>query len=448
MSIKLREYQEECVEIIHDHFKENDRQLIQIPTGGGKTFIFLSYISKYIEKSLIIVPSRELLEQIYESSKHFLPKNSIYARKSSRWRQADHYLLTAQSLNFETTLDKILQNKFDVIIIDEAHRAQSSTYRKFIDEYIDKYPGTKILGLTATPERYDAKNLLEIFHKLTFSRSIYDMINQGHLCDMESYRIKTGQKFNTRKITGEDFSPLVLKELDNDSRNAIILKTFFDMCKDKKTIIFCVSVENAILLAKHFNASGISCEAIYGTLSYSERKLILQRYKSGMTQVITNCQLLTEGFDEPSIEAIIIARPTKSKTLYCQMIGRGLRKYPKKEVCYLHELTDNVHRICTFSTAANPEYLLESDYRNGIRLTELNKELQSIDIENIETVIEKISLFDESNYLNDHEASAQQIKKLESQNISYFHPITMLEAGFLIWKKKLEVKYGIDSKTR
>jgi len=136
MKVKLRSYQEDCVKIIHNHFKTNNKQLIQIPTGGGKTYIFLSYMARYTQRTLVIVPSRELLEQIEDSSLNFLPKGSIYARKKSRWVYTDHVVLTAQSLNYEASMSYIMDQSFDTVIIDEAHHAQAETYTKFLSTYL------------------------------------------------------------------------------------------------------------------------------------------------------------------------------------------------------------------------------------------------------------------------------------------------------------------------
>ncbi len=440
--VKLRDYQNQCIQVIEDSFENSNRQLVQIPTGGGKTFIFLAYLERNSQRSLTIIPSRELMEQIEENSKHFLEEKSVYARKNSIWKKANHYIVTAQSLNYESTTDYLFDTEFDTIIVDEAHRSQAPTYKNFLEKYMQVNPGVKILGMTATPERNDKKPLLELFDKITFNKTIHGMILEGHLCDVESFRIKTGQKFNTRKLQGGDFSPIALRDLDNDTRNNLIIKVFKENCIHKKTIIFCVSVNQAKKLAETFKSEGICCEAIYGDMSYKERQLILQRFKSGITQVVTNCQLLTEGFDEPSIEAMIIARPTKSKTLYCQMIGRGLRKFPGKKVCSLYELTDNVHNICTFTTAADPHFQFEFEYKNGQKLTELRKNLDKISILDMETVIEKITLFSNNNqYLNNIEALSTQIDEIKKRKIPFFSPITAYEAGFLIWKDKLKEKF-------
>jgi superfamily II DNA or RNA helicase len=438
--LKLRNYQEECVLKIKDHFNKNNRQLIQIPTGGGKTFIFLSYISQYVKSSLIVVPSRELLEQVEESSVDFI--DNVYARKGNTWKDADHYIVTAASLNFDTTIEYLISKNLDLIVIDEAHHSQSHSYKAFIKRFSKACPDIKILGVTATPERHDQKSLLEIFGKLTYEKNVAELIQEGHLCDAECFRIKTGQKFENRKLSSGDFMPISLKELDNPSRNALVTKCYLENCINKKTIVFCVSVIHAQSLAKTFQDLGYKAKSIHGGLEYPVRKAILKEFKDGTIDIITNCQLLTEGFDESSIEAMIIARPTKSKPLYCQMIGRGLRNHPGKTICSIYELTDNVHNICTFNVFGKQDLDLFRDYENGITLTRLTKTLVSLDVDNLETEIEEVSIFDfEKPYIEQLEATSAQLAELDRLNIIYFNPIRYLEAGFLLWKNRLRSKY-------
>jgi len=331
----------------------------------------------------------------------------------------------------------------DIIVIDEAHRAQSNTYRNFINRYLKRHPNVKICGFTATPERTDRKSLLEIFEKLTFSRTIYDLIKAGHLCDMVSYRIKTGHKFNDRRLSSGDFSPIAIKELNNQSRNTLILDTFNKNCIKKKTLVFCVNIDHARCLAEYFNKNGITADAIYGNMPLSKRKEIIKDFRSGKTRVLFNCQLLTEGFDEPSIEALIIARPTKSKSLYCQMIGRGLRNYTGKKHCYLYELTDNSHSICTFTTSLEQDQKFSYEYEDGISLTRLRETFEGIDLSQFTIFKEKISIFSTQNmYLAGKNASENQLLQLRKNKIYHQEPISFLEAAFLIWKHKLMGKYG------
>ena len=440
--MELRDYQLECIQTMHSHFQDNDRQIVQMPTGAGKTITFLKYLSLYSKRSLILVPTRELLEQVDESALHFFHKSEVFAKYDSNIVFKKVNIMTAASVSYESITEKLLEAKFDTIIIDEAHRAQSDTYKNFIGSYKQRHPKVKICGFTATPERSDKLPLLEIFDKLTFSRTIYDLINLGHLCDMVSYRIKTGQKFETRRLSAGDFSPICLKILDNDTRNNIILKTYKDNCVNKKTLVFCLSINHALKLEHYFAEHGIAARAIYGAMPKGHRKQIIKDFKSGKIMVLFNCQLLTEGFDEPSIDAIMITRPTKSKSLYCQMIGRGLRNSPGKKFCYLYELTENVHNISTFNVACELDDLPTFEYEDGIRLTQLKETFEGMSLKDFSLIKEKIIIFDKkAECLFSNTATQHQIELLKKLNIPYMNPISIYEAGYLLWKHRLKAKY-------
>lgn len=442
----MRNYQSECIETIKENFKNKDRQLIQLPTGSGKTWVFCKYLKENSKSALLICPSIDIKYQILETLKLF-NISSI----SDKLDYKNYNVITACCLGRDKNMQFIKEKKYDHIIIDEAHHAQSNSYIKLL-ENID-YP-CKVLGLTATPERLDKKCLLDIFYQITYKKNICDMIEEGYLSDICSYRIKTGQIISKR---GQEFRQIELRKLDNEDRNSIIVKTIIENCKNKKTLVFCLNIEHsekiAYLIQKN---SGIKTAFVHGKMNKNHRKEVLEKFKTGEIQIVTNCQVLTEGFDEPSIEAIVITRPTASKALYCQMIGRGLRKTENKNLCYLYELTDNNHKICTFNVACDKEPEFQREYKQGIRLTELKKEIEEIHIESIVTKNEKFSLFLNENKLagnsikilhTDFQAmdpTPNQYNKLNKLKISYHKSITFLEAAFLIWYHKLKVKYGYN----
>lgn len=440
----LRDYQIECLDTIKRVFQEKNRQLVQLPTGSGKTYIFLNYIKESSNKCLIICPTKELLDQIEESAETLGISSDIFVKRREGFKKSKHILLTMASLTRKETLGFLKQQKFDTIIVDEAHKAHCKTYLNFLKEYSQSNTEFKLLGFTATPERLDKKPLLEIFGQLTFEMSIFSLIEQGFLCDIESYRIKTEHKLITRS-NKQDFSNKELKKLDCDSRNQLIYKTYSENCPGKKTLIFCISIEHADRVAQFFKDKGLKAESIYGDKSINERRAILSRFKDGQTQILTNCQLLTEGFDAPWIEAIIIARPTRSKALYTQMVGRGIRKFPNKNICFLYELTDNSHHICTFNVLASTDIDFEYEYRQGIKLTDLDKELKAMSLSEFEIKKQKINLFKSFNdYMDNIEATPNHIEKLNNFGINFHNSISSLEASFLLWKKELARKYGFN----
>lgn len=442
---KLRSYQKECIQAIEYNFKSCERQLIQLPTGSGKTIIFLEYLKKNSKKSLIICPSVQLKQQIFNESKKTLNDRNIIINDRYKTKNPDVLIITSACLNYKNNVDYLNKINFDHIIIDEAHHAQSDTYKNFLNNL--KIKSFKLLGVTATPERLDGKCLLEIFGKITFKINILNMIEQGYLCDIEATRIKTNIKTEIYNKP-YDFSADFLKSLDIETRNKIIIKTYLDNCQNKKTLIFCLNVEHSIAIANDLKSKGVLAEYIHGQLSNLQRKNILKRFRNGEIQVLTNCQILTEGFDEPSIESIIITRPTKSKALYCQMIGRGLRLFKGKDICYLYELTDNQHKICTFSVAAghDPIKNMEVEYAPGTRLIDLNRQLLNMDEKDLIFQKQSFSVFEKEINSNKsllvHEFfNIPQLKCQKNVDNRY----NFLESAFILWKNKLKEKHGFNN---
>lgn len=444
--IDLRDYQKECLDTIYETFKKTNKQIIILPTGSGKTVIFSEYIKNYSRKTLIICPSIELKEQIYTHLISVIHDRKIICEDRYRNKKPDIFVTTAQSLNFASTSNYLISIDFDTIIIDEAHHAQSKTYIDFIKKFENHGHKFNLLGFTATPERLDGKCLLDIFKTFSFEKSLIYLIENGYITDIESSRIKTHIKISSPAKT-RDFTPAMLAELDIETRNISILKTYQENCINKKTLIFCLNISHSIKMAKKLKEHGYRAEFIHGKLSHQERRNILNKYKTGEIEVLTNCQVLTEGFDEPSIKSIIIARPTCSKSLYCQMVGRGLRLYPGKEVCEIYELTDNCHNICSFKTLLENENLNENlnDYPNKTRIREL-RDLLSADFDEIEITKTKFSIFENEiiiNSLYDFKFSnIEQTESIKNQNID--EKYNFLETLFIIWKQKLKERYGFD----
>lgn len=437
--IKLRPYQKECYDTIEKHFKKEDRQLIQIPTGGGKTTIFLSYLADKNEKSLVIVPTVDLLYQVYESALGHYNKSDIYLFRKGRPKIGNQklFIIVAPGFLKNKVRNELFSLELKYIVIDECHRAMCKTYLDFIQEYPTP---VKLLGVTATPIRLDGKDLLTLFKKITYKKTIFDLINLGFICDVKAFRIKTKHKLNSDITRHGDFRLSELKKLDVDSRNNLIVKTYEDNCKGKKTLIFCLSVEHSVNLKNALIQKGYKAGNIHGKMNKHERMHTLKQFKSGDIQVLTNCQLLCEGFDEPSIEALIIAKPTKSQALYIQMVGRGLRIWPNKEHCELYELTDNAHKICSFPAILFDDPYIDYDYKKGTSLRQLEKDKELITLSNFDLEKEEIHLkLNENNFLEvETLVTKEQIKILKRKKILFFEPLSFKDAAFMLWFDKLK----------
>ena len=182
-------------------------------------------------------------------------------------------------------------------------------------------------------------------------KNIMEMIEAGFLSDIKGWRIKTNIELKGIRIQRGDFNSKQLSSIINtENRNELICDAFKKLLSGKKSILFCTDIQHCESLSKTFNNNGLRCKSIHGNLTREEQRIRLQEFKHGKTNILTSCQLLTEGFDEPSIEAIMLCRPTKSPGLYIQMVGRGLRIHPGKDKCYVVDVTDNAHDICAFPT--------------------------------------------------------------------------------------------------
>ena len=464
LMIKLKNYQEEAIKAIEEGFSEKHyeyynkiingntcklrkavRQFVEMPTGSGKTITFLYFAKKQNVNTLIIVPSKELMRQVYETSLLFFPKDRI-SRKGDRFdekfKQVHICIVNSITEKYE---NKLLEEEYELIIVDECHRAHGSIYKRFLNNYFGFLP-SMILGVTATPDRHDGKLLKNLFDKCTFKLNIYDMIEQGYLSEIEGYRIKTKVNLSNLDCHNGDFSISDLyKKLSTSSRNEIIVNLCKDEMKDRKTLVFCINVKHSQEINKLLNDHGLSSAHIDGTMNHIERKTILTAFREGEISYLCNNQLLTEGFDEPSIDGIILARPTRSHSLFMQMIGRGLRLFPKKENCKIIDIVDihkNRSRIGFNSIIDNDRDFSEIEKFKSFK--DIKDHIEKERLIASETEIEKTNLINFSE-IHDQLAVESMINYLNENNIYFKHPITFDDASFLIWHDKLKKEFhGIN----
>ncbi len=345
----LRPYQIKAIDSICDGFNKDKKQLCVLPTGSGKTVIFSNIIKKLKCKTLIIAHTKELIEQISKTLSIECDGITHQIYKSRGKYESEVIICSIQSAIRKGSLKNLKNQEFDLLVIDECHRSCSKSYRKIID-YLG-FNNKKLLGVTATPFRTDSQSVYEIFGFPTFSMSIINMIEEGFIVDFSGYRIKTNISIHgIRKSKGDFISSKLDSIINVKNRNQIIINEYAKLASGEKTIAFCVSIKHAQDLKKEFLLRGISCENIDGKMSFFKRKNILERFKNGDIKVITNCNLLTEGFDEPSVSCLLMCRPTISKSLYIQMIGRGSRLYPDKNLCKVIEFTDNDFDVCNIAS--------------------------------------------------------------------------------------------------
>lgn len=442
--VKLRSYQHDAIDAIKKTFKNQNKQYVEMPTGSGKTITFLSYAKENHHSILIVVPSKELLRQVYESALIFYHKSEI-SMKGAGFNEniKKLHICISNSIKGDYS-EKISKVDHDLIIIDEAHHVQANSYIRLIDKKIYNFPKVKILGLTATPDRVDGKFLEEILTKRSFKLQISDMIAQGHLCDIEGFNVKTNVDISEIDSHNRDFSlKLLYKKLNTEDRNNIILNICKKEMIERKTLIFCINVDHSKQINDLLNSNGLNSLHIDGGMKSNQRKSILDSFRNGDVSFLCNCQMLTEGFDEPSIDGIILGRPTRSRALFIQMIGRGLRNYPGKKNCKIIDIVDNHKNLSGFNSLICEESFVEIESFKKFEDIKDHVEKQRLTVK--EFFVERANFFNiNANFFCGIEATESMIKYLKENKIKYYHPIMFNEAGFLIFYNELLKEYNND----
>ena len=379
---KLYEHQEQILYDLHKSRQEGiNTALIVIPTGTGKSQIVIEDIKDLAKKNeihnvLIMVPTTTLKNDW---------KKRVENLDKSLNIEVKFYNTVFQEKN---SLDK---SYYNYIVFDEAHHAQAANCKKTLQYFTPKY----LIGLTATPERLDRKKLDEIFGEYESKLTLREAIEKGVISNIRCYRLISNIDLSEVRYNGKDYNYADLeKTLIVDSRNELIVKTikkYFSPKKDfyKQGIVFCVNINHCKKLENMLNEQGITAKAVYGSNKSNDE--IFEKYKNKEIQFLLSCQIISEGWDCPQTEVVVMARPTLSKVLYLQQIGRGVRNYHGKECLYVIDVVDNyagkltpwsfnsLFKIANYSDFAgviNNNF----DYLNILGLSENEISMQAIDV--------------------------------------------------------------------
>ena len=351
----LLDYQQENKQNIYDAWSLSNSVMLQMPTGTGKTRLFVSIIKdifhysrdkKMALKILIMVHRTELIEQIGKTLgvNYNLAYGIIQAGEKER-REFPIQLASVQTLT--RRLDNWTEKEFDFIIVDEAHHIKAESYQKIIKAF----PLAKLLGVTATPVRLDGCGFTDTFEKLIVSPNVRSFIRNGYLSEYEYYSVPRNsfiQKeiYSIKKFSQGDYAESELERVcDNMQIRSQVVKTYLDFAKGKKGIVYTINKAHNYNLALQFNRNGVPTIAIDSDTPKEQREHYIEQFRKGEYKIICNVNLFTEGFDCPDIEFIQLARPTKSLALYLQQVGRGLRISEGKEKALF---LDNVGLYNTF----------------------------------------------------------------------------------------------------
>lgn len=373
--IKLpRWYQSEDIQTVFSALEAgHNKQLIVYATGLGKTFTAVT-IAQEFKRILWITHTEDLIEQsamaIIENildedhAKYVLNNkgliqylrnrkpNSLFGMKEQDKAILDRIGLIKEDIfNINTNfvvasvqtlhrrLDRIPTDHFDLVVMDEAHLSGASTYSKAISHFNPDL----LLGLTATPFRADGVSLTNLFDPpIRVNRDISWGINNGFLCKLDAIKVKTDNDLTQIKTIGNDFNQGQLgKAINTKERNSKIVEKYKEYAYDRKFIAFAIDIDHAIALNQAFHQEGINTTFIVSNEELCpDRRERIADFKAGDYQGLINVNILTAGFDDPSIECVIMARPTKSLTLYLQSIGRGTRIKPSARDCIILDIVD------------------------------------------------------------------------------------------------------------
>lgn len=246
------------------------------------------------------------------------------------------------------------------ILVHNCHHATAESYMRIMGElgFLADDPAKLLVGVTATGYRGDGVALGEVFQEVVFERSIMTMIRAEYLCDARGISVSTKADLSQVRTRGGDFALGELSDvIDIPERNDLVARSYLEHASGRKGVVFCCDVKHSQHMAKAMQAHGVRAEAVYGDMDRDERRSTLERFENGPLDVLTNCNVLTEGWDAPATSAILLARPTKSPVLYTQMVGRGLRRAPMKTDCLVMDFADAAgrHSLCSLATlAGNP----------------------------------------------------------------------------------------------
>lgn len=351
--MQLRPYQQKAREAIQQEWEENKkRTLLVLPTGCGKTIVFSKVIEDRVKKGervLVLAHRGELLEQASDKLQKATGLKTA-TEKADQTSIGSFFRVvvgSVQTMMREKRLNQFPPDFFDTIVVDEAHHCISDGYQRVLKHF----ENSNVLGVTATPDRGDMRNLGSYFESLAYEYSLPAAIKEGYLSPIKALTIPLKLDLTGVKQQAGDFST---KDLGTalDPYLYQIADEMVKHCLDRKTVVFLPLVKTSKKFRDILNERGFRAAEVNG--ESKDRQEILEDFENNQYNVLCNSMLLTEGWDSPAVDCIVVLRPTKIRSLYSQMVGRGTRLFPGKEELLLldflwhtdrHELSHPAHLI-------------------------------------------------------------------------------------------------------
>ena len=343
--LELREYQQEALSAL-ETMRENKETiaLLYHATGTGKTVTAVSDAKRCGGRVLFVAHTMELVNQAYGTFKNLWSEATV-GKYADSIKEPYEHVVCGSIQSIALNLDSFNEEDFDYLIIDEAHHASADTYQKVLSFFKPKF----ILGLTATPERTDdEKAIIDIFKNTAHKLDIQTAVEIGALVPVRCIRIHTNIDMTKVRFNSVQYN---IRDLDVKicvtERNQLIVDTWLKYVKNKRTVVFCASVKHAEQVAELFKSAGVNALAVSGSMKTSERNEQLAKFADGRINVLCACDLLNEGWDCPQTEVLFMARPTMSKVLYTQQLGRGMRNSDGKDHLMVFDFVDNASQYNT-----------------------------------------------------------------------------------------------------
>ena len=348
--MQLRPYQTKSVQSVEEEWRENTSTLLVLPTGTGKTVVFSDIIRRAFPRRALVLAHRA--ELVYQAKAKIeaitgwrvdIEMGEMRADMDCMYGGPQVVVSTIQTQSSggdgSGRMTRFDPRMFGVVVIDEGHHARANSYRKILDWYTQN-EAVRVLGVTATPDRADEEALGQIFDTVAFDYEIADAIHDGWLVPITQQMVHVeGLDFSQVRTTAGDLNGKDLaKVMEYEENLHRVVSPAIEIAGDKRTLVFSSSVDHAERMAEMFNRHKPgSATSVCGKTPKDDRRRILSDFETGRIQTVCNCNVLTEGFDNPGVEVIIMARPTKSRSLYAQMAGRATR--PAEAIA--HDLNDH-----------------------------------------------------------------------------------------------------------
>jgi superfamily II DNA or RNA helicase len=411
--VQERSYQNEAIAAILDAYDAGTRrQLLVMATGSGKTHVFGQLAAKRAAsgQTLILSHTDDLVRQTAHRMAELNPNARITIEMGSEYvadPAADIISASVQTLGRKGTTrgDNFAWDNIKTVVVDEAHHSSSESYGRILDRAGVLLPETDklLLGCTATPARADGI-ALDAYEKVVYVYPIRKAINEGYLVDIRGYRVRTTTSLDGVGKSSGDFSASDLsRRVDTPLRNQQIINAWKSHGEGRKTVVFCADIQHAKDMAEEFRGTGVSAVAAWG--DDPDRSTKLEDHRQGRVGVLCVCQLLMEGYDDPTIACVVLAKPTQSPVAFSQMVGRGTRLAPNKKDLIVIDVVDGTmaHSLVTLPTLMGLPNTLDIKGRPLTEAATFIEDMQAknpavdftklTDIDDAKLLVEKVDMF-------------------------------------------------------